>query len=102
MSPTEPTRLPTLTEVVAATACEAPAPHDAGAHDALAQRVLAAVAQRVDIALDHRLRETLGPALARLSDALIGEMRVELTQALRSLVAEAVEQELARSRPHDG
>jgi hypothetical protein len=48
--------------------------------------------------LEYRLREAIGPALARASDALIREVRSDLASAMRELVARAVAQELARHR----
>ena len=107
----EPTRLPTLTEVVAAQQqaadAEAPAAAEAAGaaepdEDQLTRQVLVDVERRIDLMLEYRLRDSLGPALARLSDALIREMRVELASTLRELVAEAVSQELANRRKRDG
>jgi hypothetical protein len=107
MSGPEPRRVPTLTEVVPASADGEAAPRASTAatqpdRGALTQRVLADVQQRVDLMLEYRLRETLGPALARLGDTLIREMQVELAATLRDVVAEAVEQELARGPSPDG
>ena len=44
----------------------------------LSQRVLAGLEQQIDLMLEYRLREALAPALARASDTLIRELRVEL------------------------
>ena len=48
--------------------------------------------------LELRLRDALTPALARLTDALVRDMRAELASALRDVVARAVAQELLRHR----
>jgi hypothetical protein len=110
--------LPTLTEVVPGEAAEtcgedarAPAADarmpaaDAAAESeqsALERRVLAAVQQRVDLVLEYRLRDVLGPALARAADALIREMHFELSATLRDVVAQAVAQELERHHDRPG
>ena len=64
----------------------------------LTQRVLAELQRHVDVLLEQRLRESLTPALARLTDSLVREMRVELASTLRELVARVVTQELSRHR----
>jgi hypothetical protein len=64
----------------------------------LTQNVLADVQRQVDLMLEYRLRDAVSPALARASDALIRELRAELAEALREIVARAVAQELARHR----
>jgi hypothetical protein len=97
-----PQRVPTLTEVVQAAPAPAlepvpsidPAPDDA----ALAQRVLLDVQRQIDLMLEYRLREALGPLLARLSESLIVQARDELASTLRDVVARAVAQEIARHR----
>jgi hypothetical protein len=107
----EPSRLPTLTEVVATEeAAEADARTDAAAQAAVAevdearlsQRVLAGLEQQIDLMLEYRLRDALAPALARASDTLIREMRVELASTLRDVVARAVAQELEKHRSRSG
>lgn len=112
-----PDRLPTLTEVVqlatdpwaaAAVAPAAPAAPVPLLVDAIetpaalppappvldeervTQLVLAELEQRLDSLFEARLRETLAPALARMADGLIRELRPELTQALHDMVHEAV------------
>ena len=64
----------------------------------LTQRVLVELQRHVDVLLEQRLRESLTPALARLTDSLVREMRIELASTLRELVARAVTQELSRHR----
>ena len=114
-----PQRVPTLTEVVqlpeapvateAANLAEASvltaesllaAPvHAPGVDEAeLAQRVLFDVQRQVDLMLEYRLREVLGPVLARISEAVIREARDELATTLREVVARAVAQEISRHR----
>ena len=62
------------------------------------ENVLADLQRQIDLMLEYRLREAIGPALARASDALIREVRSDLASAMRELVARAVAQELARHR----
>ncbi|HEX6704607.1 MAG TPA: hypothetical protein VF169_07595 [Albitalea sp.] len=88
-----PRKLPTLTEVVRGDAPAAPA----GEQD-LVQRVLEDVQRQVDGVLEQRVREALAPALGRLTDALLREIRGELASSLRDIVSRAVAQELSRHR----
>lgn len=62
------------------------------------RRVLVELEREIDLLLEYRLREVLGPALARASDMLIRETRNELAATLRDIVARAVAHELARQR----
>lgn len=64
----------------------------------LVQRVLADLQRNADLMLEYRLRQALTPAMARLTDALVSEVREELVVTLRDVVARAVSQELARQR----
>ena len=110
-------RLPTLTEVLElgrdaavapgpslpAPAVVAETPAAPEAPEALAavpvldeawivRRVLAELEPRVEGLLEDRLRVALAPALARVADGLIREVRAELAIALRDLALEAVAQ----------
>ncbi len=105
MSGPERDRVPTLTEVVsegadatAAVAAVGDTPPERIDAQAVAARVLVEVERRIDATLESRLRERLAPVLARASDALMREMRAELETAMRDVVAESVEQALARER----
>ncbi|TXC65978.1 hypothetical protein FSC37_08585 [Piscinibacter aquaticus] len=118
MRPPPPTRVPTLTEVVAlpesppaatvvapppvAAVAAAPAPASVPARtldeDELVQRVLADVQRQVELMLEVKLREALAPVLTRATDALMREARNELASTLREVVARAVAQEMARHR----
>ncbi|HEV7915782.1 MAG TPA: hypothetical protein VGP22_18625 [Albitalea sp.] len=95
MSSGAPTgRVPTLTEVV-----DHPATPDAPPDEQeLVKRVLADIQRQVDLMLETRMREALTPALARLTDALLREVRTELASTLRDVVTRAVAQELSRHR----
>lgn len=124
---TPPSRVPTLTEVVAwpepnsAASSSAPTPVAASGpmeadlvkaptsgnplpqpsrltEDQLVQRVLEEVQRQVDMVLEYRVREALTPALARVADSIVREARGELASTLRDVVARAVAQELARHR----
>jgi hypothetical protein len=64
----------------------------------LAQRVLADVQKQIDGMLDFRLREALAPILARHSDALVRDLREELSRTMRDVVARSVTQEMAKLR----
>jgi hypothetical protein len=64
----------------------------------LAQRVLADVQRQVDGLLDFRLREAIGPILARHSEALVRDLRDELERTMRDVVARSVSQEMAKLR----
>ena len=70
----------------------------AGSQEQIAHRVLTDLQRQIDSMLEYRLRETLTPALARMSDQLIRETRIELADTLRDVIARAVAQELARTR----
>jgi hypothetical protein len=104
-------RVPTLTEVIevgvdSMLPADTVLPEGAEAADApvrideaeLVQRVLADVQRQIDLMLEYRLREALAPALARLSEALVHEVRDELASTLRDVVVRAVTQELSRHR----
>lgn len=89
-APAAPATTPTRTAAV-------PAPA-AGSDEELVQRVLGHVLRQVDQLIEHRLRETLAPTMARLTDSLVQAARDELAATLRDVVAKAVAQELARRR----
>ena len=61
--------------------------------------VMAGLQQRVDQMFEFRLREALGPVLARAADMVVSDARQELAHTLRDVVARAVSQEMARRRP---
>ena len=65
----------------------------------LRQRVMVDVQRRVDSMLEFRLREALTPILARHTEALIRDMRDELSLTMRDVVTRSVAQELAKLRP---
>ncbi len=60
------------------------------------QRVLADLDKQLDLMFEHRLRESLSPVLARMTDSLVREMRTQLAANLREMVARAVSLELDR------
>lgn len=107
-----PQRVPTLTEVVQlapprpvetlSETASAPPVVRPGAPSfdeaAVTRRVLEEVQRQIDLMLEYRLREALGPMLARVSDTLIREARDELASTLRDVVARAVAQEVERHR----
>jgi hypothetical protein len=101
---TPPRFVPTLTEVVqqqsgpaplTATPVAAPAPLPTLSQDQLAQRVL----QRVDLALERRLRETIATVIVEQTAALTPVLRERIETLVRELVAQAVAEEIeARQR----
>jgi hypothetical protein len=108
-------RLPTLTDEVQiegqpASGEAAVAPLETGVMDVVAPppvaaeedeivaRVLADLQRQIDLTLEYRIREALVPTLARISDMLIRETRVDLAGTLHDVVARAVAQEVARRR----
>jgi hypothetical protein len=64
----------------------------------LAQRVMGGLQKQVDSMIDFRLKEALAPVLARHADALVRELRDELSQTMRDVVSRAITQELAKLR----
>lgn len=119
LSPPQPHRVPVLTEVIEVPGVEPalapshtpvvlvserpepggtamPLPTPSPMPDLLAERVLTDLQRQVDLLLEQRLREQLAPALARLTDALVRDVRDELATTLHDLVQHAIAQELAR------
>jgi hypothetical protein len=64
----------------------------------LVANVLVELQRHADLMLEYRLREAIDPALSRLADGLVHDLREELAATLRDVVARAVSQELARQR----
>jgi len=64
----------------------------------ITQQVLTDVQRQVDRMFEYRVREVLGPVLARLTDQFIEDARRELATTLRDVVRRAVAQELSRLR----
>jgi hypothetical protein len=64
----------------------------------ITQRVLADLQRQIDGMLEYRLRETLAPVLARTTEALVRELRQELSKTMKDVVARSVAQEVARQR----
>lgn len=64
----------------------------------LVANVLVELQRHADLMLEYRLRQAIDPALSRLADGLVRELREELAATLRDVVKRAVSQELARLR----
>jgi hypothetical protein len=115
--PKPPQRVPTLTEVIgdlpaepAAAAEPVAPPRDAQiAPEALlaevwlqesriAARVIERLQPRIDVLFEHRLREALGPMVARVCAAVADDARKELAHRLREAVEQAINEELGRHR----
>lgn len=93
-SRTPPRFVPTLTEVVQG-APASPAGLPGLSHEQIAQRVL----QRVDLALDRRVREAIATVVLEQTNALAPLLRERLEAVVREVVATAVAEELqARQR----
>jgi len=88
---------PAPEEPVQGTAAEAPATR-ATREEQLVERVLIDLQRNADLMLEYRLREALTPALSRLADTLVRDVRLEFAATLRDMVEQAVTQELARQR----
>jgi hypothetical protein len=91
-----PRFVPTLTEVVhTGPSPLAPAPLHPLSQDQIAQRVL----QRVDLALDRRVREAIATVVLEQTNALAPLLRERLEAVVREVVAQAVADEMqARQR----
>jgi hypothetical protein len=66
--------------------------------DELIERVLGDLQRQVELMLEYRMREVLAPALARATESLVRDARIELASTLRDMVARAVAQEMTRHR----
>ena len=89
-----PRFVPTLTEVVQSGPVPL-APTPTVSPDLLAQRVL----QRVDLALDRRLREEIATLVLEQTSALVPLLRERLESVVREVVADALADEMqARQR----
>ena len=64
----------------------------------LVERVLGDLQRQAELMLEARLREAWPPILALLTEALVADLQLDLSSALRDLVARAVSQELSRQR----
>jgi len=65
---------------------------------ALTTQVLETLRPRIDALLEARLQAVIAPQLARLSDEVVRSLRGELAGVMHSLVAQAVDDLLARRR----
>jgi hypothetical protein len=102
---TEPPRTPGLAPLASAPAVAVSAPAAAPAaavvlptEDELVERVLHDLHRQIDLMFEQRLREKLSPALARIADMMVREVRAELGTTVRVMVERAVALEIARHR----
>jgi hypothetical protein len=65
---------------------------------ALTTQVLETLRPRIDALLEARLQAAIAPHLARLTDDLVRSLRGELAAMMQKLVAQAVDDLLARRR----
>ncbi len=95
-SPSQPVSRQTASPSLPVGGAEAPG---TGVDETLiTQRVLADLQRQIDGMLEYRLRETLAPILARTTEALVRELRQELSKTMKDVVARSVAQEVARQR----
>lgn len=107
--PVPPRFVPTLTEVVRPSAAPTPEPSlrlplqqgvlPAGA--VLEEQLVRRVLQRVDIALDRRLREAIGQLILAHTQTLASDLREEIEQVVRQSVRQAFEQEQAQEQARE-
>jgi len=90
--------LPVLNAVVAEPALVPPPVLPEINETQLAQRVLTDVQRQIDSMLDFRLKEAMGPILAKHSEALVRDLREELSRTMRDVVARSVTQEISKLR----
>jgi hypothetical protein len=90
-------RLPLLTDEIG----PAGKPSAASASETeteLTRRILADVLKRIEPTLEERIHKALVPALTRVGQALLIQLRAELAASLRDVIARAVAEELSRHR----
>lgn len=90
---TPPRYVPTLTEVVKTSA----GPGPAAAADLSQEQLIARVMQRVDLALERRLREAIAATLLEQTRSIAPLLRDEIESVVRETVAQAFSEELATS-----
>ena len=96
---TPPRYVPTLTEVVhSGPAPLAPTPVSSLSQEQLTQRVL----QRVEVALDRRMREIIATVVLEQTNALMPAVRERLEQVVREMVAQALAAEMQERGPRHG
>jgi hypothetical protein len=91
---TPPRFVPTLTEVVKTS----PAPANAHAAGMSEEQLVQRVMQRVDLALERRLREAIAAAVLEQTRSIAPLLREEIEAAVRQTVAQAFADELAARR----
>lgn len=100
-----PRPLPVLTEIVEgppprAAASGASAGDSLGTREAeFVGRVMRELELQLDLLLESRMREILGPAIARATDELLRETRADLGALLVDIVSRALAQDAGRIPP---
>ncbi len=90
-------RLPLLTDEIGP-AGKASTPAAPQSDSELTRRILADVLKRIEPTLEDRIQKALVPALTRVGQALLIQLRAELAASLRDVIARAVAEELSRHR----
>ena len=90
-------KLPLLTDELGASG-KSSAATPARTEDELTQRILDDVLKRIEPTLEQRIHKALIPALTRVGQALLIQLRAELAASLRDVIARAVAEELSRHR----
>jgi hypothetical protein len=88
-----PRFVPTLTDVVKSSAAPA-----TGAPDVSEEQFVQRVMQRVDLALERRLREAIAAAVLEQTRSMAPLLRAEIESAVRQTVAQALAEEMAPRR----
>lgn len=92
---TPPRFVPTLTEVVHAPPGATPAPPAAGTvHGMTEEQWVHRIMQRVDVALDRRLREAIASVIVDQTRNLAPLLREEVEAVVREAVAQALADEM--------
>ncbi len=95
---TRPSFVPTLTEVVAASAV-APMPLPQAGDETLQEQIIHRVMQRVDVVLQRQLNEAVAKVVLEHTRALGPRLREEIEFVVRQAVTDAVAHELTTRKP---
>jgi hypothetical protein len=82
--------VPVLMETLDDVELPMPAPPPHLTQEQLIQQVLNEVLHQINFDFEHRLREALIPLLARATDQLMADAKVQLAATLRDMVVDAV------------
>jgi L-alanine-DL-glutamate epimerase-like enolase superfamily enzyme len=89
-------RLPLLTDEIGPAGKNGAATTTQATESELTRRILADVIRRIEPTLEERIHTAMVPALRRVGQALLIQLRAELTAGLHDVIARAVAEELSR------